>query len=73
MADAKVSFMEVTSEQLNSLPITEGMITFSIDERKLYKDTATERLPVKTGTQMIASITEPEGLSTSDIWVVLED
>ena len=73
MANAKVSFMEVTSEQLSSLPITDGMITFDTNTRKLYKDTATERLPISTGTQIVASVTEPIGLTTSDIWVVLED
>ena len=71
---------KITSEQLDSLPITEGQLIFLTDTAQIFLDTSsttrTEICAAETssgGTTVTVSTTEPSDLSTGDIWMVLEE
>ena len=58
-----VSFLEVTSDQLESLPLKDGRFIYTTDTKLLYRESPTERV-LLSGTDMFISVDKDQAVWT---------
>lgn len=56
-------FLEVTSDQLESLPLQDGRFVYTTDTKLLYRETSTERV-LLSGTDMFISVDKDKAVWT---------